>query len=402
MKRVLFVDDDAAILDGLRVRLHTLRKSWEMVFVESGARAITEFEQLPFDVIVTDMRMPGMDGAQLLDIISRRWPESIRVVLSGYAEDEQTARLLPVAHQYLSKPCDPHQLENVVGRCIKLHDVLKDARLRSLVGRIRQLPALPRTYAKLRDLMAGGDASIVDVARVISADTVIAAKVLQIVNSAFFRRAKTIAKIETAVAHLGFVAIRNIVMSVEVFTQWGGKRTIPEFDPERLQEQAQRVAGIAQALARGMPMADDALLAGLVHNIGYLVLVQECPQDLQRARQLARERGIALHEAEHEVMGATYAEVGAYLLGIWGLPHVVIEAVAFQHQVDQVVQTSFDVLAALVTAESLAAADTPDAFGVVNPRNALVGDDYLKRLNAPFDWPGAQQRAAAAMGEMQA
>jgi HD-like signal output (HDOD) protein len=400
LKRVLFIDDEAAVLDGLRARLHALRKRWELVFVESGARAITEIEQKPFDVVVTDMRMPVMDGVQLLETVAKRWPETIRIVLSGYAEDEQTARLLPVAHQYLSKPCDPQLLENVIERCLGLDAVLKEPRLRSVVGRIRQLPALPRTYARLREVMSKPDASIVEVARIITADTAIAAKLLQVVNSAFFRRARAITKIETAVSHLGFAGIRNIALSVEVFSQCTGNSMLPDFDAERLQQQAQQVAAIAHALAAKTPIADDALLAGLMHNIGYWVMVQQCPQELQHARRVACERNVPMAEAELEVIGASYAEVGAYLLGIWGLPQSVIEAVAFQQRSEVVAQTRFDVLSALVVAKSLAVGGGSDAFGLPQSPTRLIDDDYLKPLNAPFDWHEAQQRAAAAMGEV--
>lgn len=138
-----------------------------------------------------------------------------------------------------------------------------------------------------------------------------------------------------------------------------------------------------------------------MHNIGYWILVQECPKELQQARDIARERSLAMHEAEREVIGASYAEVGAYLLGIWGLPRPVIEAVAFQHRSEQVAQTHFDVLSALVVAKSLAGAQGMDAFGVPNLPPRLIDDSYLGPLNAPFDWDEAQRRAAAAMGELQ-
>src|SRR4051812_10136538 len=104
LKRILFVDDEPALLDGLRGRLRKMRAQWEMVFVESGPRAITEMEHRPVDVIVTDMRMPAMDGAELLALVANRWPETVRIVLSGYSEDEQSRKLLPIAHQILSKP----------------------------------------------------------------------------------------------------------------------------------------------------------------------------------------------------------------------------------------------------------------------------------------------------------
>jgi HD-like signal output (HDOD) protein len=398
MKRVLFVDDEAALLDGLRGRLRSLRSRWEMVFVESGARAIAEMELAPFDVLVTDMRMPGMDGAHLLNLVSSRWPEMIRIVLSGYSEEQQVARLISVAHQYLSKPCDANQLENAIDRCVQLHELLREPRLRAIVGRIRQLPALPRTCARLRELIARDDVSVKEVAEVISADSAITAKVLQIVNSSFFRLGKRITRIEQAVTHLGFIAIRNIAMSVEVFSMWRSQNGVVKFDPERLQQQAQEVAAVARALTHKTPLADDALLAGLLHNIGYGILLQECPQEIARAVEVARAESIPMHQAEHAVMGASHAEIGAYLLGLWGLPHAVLEAVAFQHQPQQVQQKQFDVLAALSTAHALLPPGT-NAFGFVEPMTGNVGAEYLGRLNAPFDWARANELASGALEE---
>ena len=396
MKRVLFVDDEAALLDGLRGRLRTLRNRWEMVFVESGPRAITEMEQAPFDVLVTDMRMPGMDGAHLLNVASTRWPEMIRIVLSGYSEEEQVARLISVAHQYLSKPCNAQQLENTIDRCVQLHDLLRDQRLRAIVGRIRQLPALPRTCSRLRELIARDDVSVKQVADVIAADSAITAKVLQIVNSSFFRLSKRITRIDQAVSHLGFIAIRNIAMSVEVFSLWRSNNAFASFDPERLQQRAQEVAAVARALTHKTPLADDALLAGLLHNIGYGILMQECPQDMARALQVARTEAIPMHQAERDVIGASHAEIGAYLLGLWGLPYAVLEAVAFQHHPEQVQQKEFDVLAAVATAHALLP-PAPNAFGFLEAPGPRVDADYLSRLHAPFDWSQATEAAADAL-----
>jgi HD-like signal output (HDOD) protein len=315
-------------------------------------------------------------------------------VLSGYADEGQSARLLTVAHQYMSKPCEVQQLENIVNRCMQLHELLKDPRWRAVVGRIKQLPALPRTYANLRDTMARGDATVQDVSRVISADSAIAAKVLQIVNSAFFRLARRVTKIEQAVTYLGFLAIRNIAMSIELFSQWERGKLPEGFDPEQLQLQAQKIATVARALTANTPLVDDAMLSGLLHNIGYCVLVLECPDDMARATQLAHEQGIAIHEAQRQVIGATHAEVGAYLLGIWGLPYQIIEAVAFQHSARSVNQASFDVLAALAVAQVLVSADNAETI------EGVPGDEYLQSVNAPFDWAEAKRRAEKALGEL--
>lgn len=402
MKRILFVDDEPAMLDGLRGRLRGLRSRWDMVFVENGRRAIMEMEHSPADVVVADMRMPGMDGAELLTIVRDRWPETIRMVLSGYAEADQSTPLLTIAHQYLSKPCEAQHIEKVISRCVELHELLREPGLRAVVGRIKNLPAMPRTYAKLRAAMESSDVSVRDVSGIIYEDAAIAAKVLQVVNSAFFRLARRISNVEQAVSYLGFNAIRTLAMSVEVFSLWNNNTALECLQPELLQQRAHRVAAAARALSQGPSMADDALLAGLFHNIGYWVLLQECPEQVVAALEVARAERIPLHQAERRVIGASHAEIGAYLLGLWGLPYSVIEAVAFQHCPQRVGQTSFDVLAALVIAQRLVTSDTPLAPDIIERADVDIDDQYLQSLQAPFQWTEAQQRVLQPEGELQA
>ncbi|MDB6159274.1 MAG: hypothetical protein JWO04_2980 [Gammaproteobacteria bacterium] len=392
MKRILFVDDEPAVLAGLRTRLHRLHTKWEMQFVESGTVAIERMQERPCDVIVTDMRMPGMDGAKLLEIVNERWPETVRIVLSGYAELQQTVRLVSVAHQYLSKPCQPQQLENVIDRCLLLHELLNQPGLRSLVGRIRALPTLPRIYSALQGIVKDDSVTLADVAKLVGSDSALAARMLQIVNSAFFRLARRISNIEQAVSYLGFQSIRNLAMSVEIFSRWPGK-ACAGLDLEKLQRHVHAVAAAANALAARTPISDDTLLAGLLHDIGYWVLAQECPQDLTRAVELAVSQDIPLHAAEYQVLGASHAEIGAYLLGIWGLPYPVVEAVAHHHQPERVTQTEFDVLSALVIGHALVA-DDASVFNAVVPPDSKIDSRYLLAVKAPFSWEEAVRRVA--------
>jgi HD-like signal output (HDOD) protein len=393
MRHILFVDDEVPILDGLRGRLHRMAQRWEMTFAESGARALQELEARPYDVIVSDMRMPSMDGAQLLRIVNERWPQTIRIVLSGFSEIQQTMRLVPIAHQFLSKPCQPTELENVIERCLKLQEVLKEPALRAVVGRVRRLPAVPRTFARLQSAMANEAVTCHEIGDIVAADPTVAAKFLQLANSAFFRLSRRITNIEQAVTHLGFAAARNLVLSAEVFSGWSGKSSHAAVDLERLQQHSQRIAEIAGALTARTPIADEAILAALVHDIGYWVLIQECPRELEQSLTLALDRGIALHEAELQVIGSTHAEIGAYLLGIWGLPYSVVEAVAHHHAPTRVTQSGFDVLAALAVAVALAVGDETAPFHRSLIPDDPVGAGYLESLGAPFDWTEAQCRA---------
>jgi HD-like signal output (HDOD) protein len=394
MKRVLFVDDEPAILDGLRQRLYRARSTWQMGFVTSGALAVAELEREPYDVIVSDMRMPKMDGAELLTIVSERWPQTIRIVLSGYSEQAHVMRLVPVAHQYLAKPCLPERLEQVIQRCIQLHELLHEERLRAAVGGIRQLPAIPRVYARLNTLLYREDTTVADVAKVIASDSGIAAKVLQVVNSAFFRLPRRITRIDHAISHLGFTAIRNLALSAEIFSQWPLRGLPGGFDPEELQAHTEAIAAAAYALAGRSPWADDALLAGLMHEIGYWILLQQCPKEMCQVLDIARVEGIPLHEGEIQVFGTSHAEIGAYLLGLWGFPYPIVEAVAFHHNPLSVQQSEFDALAALAVAHKICDSTGLPALGGVPDPTPGVDAEYLSSLGAPIDWSEAERRIA--------
>jgi HD-like signal output (HDOD) protein len=397
LRHVLFVDDEPQVLEGLRLRLQPLTAKWHMTFVVSGADALSRFEQTPHDVIVSDISMPGMDGAQLLHAISERWPATIRIALSGMSDVEQKLRLLPLAHQFLSKPCRPEQLEDAVARSLQLREELTHPSVLGIVGRIRQLPARPQVFARLQVVMAKADATARDVARVIANDTALTVKVLQIANSAFFRRARRISNIEQAVLYLGFQTIRNLVMCAEVFSRWPGRMRHAAVDLEDLQMHAQRTAAVAQAITAGTQHADDTVLAALLHDIGYWILIQGCPRELEQAIEFALAAEVPLPQAEYEILGASHAEIGAYLLAIWGLPYAVVEAVAHHHRPTRVKSTGLDSLAALAVAMALTGGDDSDGCARNLPPSPVVGAEYLEGLHSGLTWGDAASRAAACL-----
>jgi len=397
LRHVLFVDDEPQALDGMRRRLEPLQDKWHMTFVDSGANALSKFEQTPHDVIVSDISMPGMDGAQLLNAISERWPATIRIVLSGRSQIEQKLRLLPVAHQYLAKPCRPEQLEAAVARGLQLREELMHPSVQAIIGRIRQLPARPQVFARLQVAMANPNASAREVARVVACDTALTVKVLQLANSAFFRRARRITNIEQAIQYLGFQSVRNLVMCAEVFARWPGRMRHAAVDLTDLQLHAQRTAAVAHALTAGAPFCDDTVLAALLHDIGYWVLIQECPRELEQAVELALAAGIPLQQAEQEILGASHAQIGAYLLAIWGLPHAVVEAVAHHHQPRGVKSTGFDAVSALAVAQAFTGGDDSDGCARNLVPSPSVDAAYLDSLGSGLTWPEVEARARACL-----
>jgi putative nucleotidyltransferase with HDIG domain len=397
MKRILFVDDDIPVLDGLRARLRRMESQWAMTFVDSGAQALAELEREAYDVVVSDIRMPGMAGARLLRTVSERWPAVVRIALSGYADPQQTLHLAPIVHQFLSKPCESPLLEDAIERCLELQELLREPALRAIVGRIRRLPALRRTYTMLQSAMLREDVTAREVAQIVASDTVVAAKVLQMVNSAFFRRGRRITNMDQAVNYLGFRAVGSLVLSAEVFAQWPEKPASPILDLEQVQQHAQATTGVALTLTARTAIADDALLAALLHDIGYWVLAHECPRELEAAHAWAIQHNVPMHEAERQTIGASHAEIGAYLLGLWGLPPSVIEAVAYHHAPERVRQTEFDVLAAVAIAHALAGIDDAAAFRGAVPPDAHVGPQYLETVRAPMSWNEATEHAAVSL-----
>ncbi len=353
-KNILFVDDEPHVRDGLRRMLHGQRGVWEMSFAEGGAQALEILAATPHDVIVTDMRMPHMNGAELLARVHELHPRVVRIVLSGHSEQEAVMRSVMVAHQFLNKPCDAAFLKAVVERACQLGDMLGSEQVLKAVGDLKALPSLPSVYQRLTAAMADPEVDFDDVTAIVQEDPAICAKVLQVVNSSFFGLAKSVSSIRQGVSFLGLATLKNLTLSAAVFRQFEGCNSVPGFSIEEEQAHAALSARIAQRLAPAKNLMEDAFLSALLKDVGLLVLAAEMPDTLTRALDLAKASGRPLHECEREILGTSHAEIGGYLLGIWGMPYPIVEAVAFHHRPGRVGASTFDVLGVIHVADVLA------------------------------------------------
>ena len=355
MRKILFVDDEPQILEALRHRLHRQRKQWVMQFAGSGKEALEIMAREPIDVIVTDMRMPQMDGATLLRKVQEAYPSVVRIVLSGHAELETALRAVPVAHQFLSKPSEPGVIEAVVERACRLQLLVNDDVVKQVVGKVEKLPSIPKVYSQLMTALAKEDTSVDDVASILKQDMAICAKTLQVVNSAFFRLPRTLGKIEEAVRYLGLTTVQHIVLGVEVFQYKQGKQAVATgFSIDALQQHSLLVADLASCLCEDKQVKEDAFVVGLLHDIGKLLVAVELPEQMSRVLQTMTSCDCSMDTAEEQTLGVTHAEVGGYLLGLWGLPYPLIEAVANHHRPGRVESSEFGVLAAVHIADVLA------------------------------------------------
>ncbi len=347
MKRILFVDDETMILDGLKRSLHSQRQAWDMKFVTSGNDALSAMAVEPFDVVVTDMKMPNMNGAELLGHIKDRHPRTVRIVLSGHADMEAAMRSVSVSHQFLAKPCDAGALISVVHRACNLESLLREPSLQEALGSIVELPVLPRVYKALTVALAKEDVDIREVGGIVEQDAAIAAKILQLVNSAFFGLGREIVDLRQATAYLGATTIRDLVLSFEMFREFEGAVKYSGFSVEREQSHSLLTARVARRLLDDKLAADQAFLAAMLHDVGKLVLATRLGEPFQKILRAGAGIERPFHKVEEEILGVSHAEIGAYLLGLWGMSYPVVEAVAYHHHPGRVEgQSEFGVLGA--------------------------------------------------------
>lgn len=353
MKRVLFVDDESKILDGIRRMLHADRKRWDMEFAVGGEAALQACEAGSFDVVISDMRMPGMDGATLLGHIRDRYPGTARIVLSGYSEVEMTTRAVPVAHRFLAKPCNASELQSTIERVCTLQDSLSTDEIRGIVGTVGELPSLSSAYTSLMQAMRNPTTCISQVADILGHDIAMSAKVLQMVNSAFFGLAQKVTNLQTAATYLGMETIKNLALVSETFRVFVPDSRVPKSVCESIQQHAHHTAAIAAVLPLDPKTRDVTVVSALLHDIGRLVLASKMPDKFCAVLSRASERGCEQFEAEEELLRTSHAEIGAYLLGLWGMPDLAIEAIAHHHHPTRIPHSGFDSSVAVYVADLL-------------------------------------------------
>jgi len=400
MRHVLFVDDEPRILDGLRRMLRSQRHEWEMGFAPGGEAALAMMEASPFDVIVSDMRMPGIDGAMLLCRVRELYPHVVRIVLSGHTELSAALQVVPIAHQFLAKPCDAEMLRVAVERACHLKALLSDDSIRRTVTALGDLPSLPRTYEALMQAVADPEVSLLKVARIIEQDVGVSAKVLQLVNSAFFGVAHSMTNIQSAVSYLGINTLKNLVLSVEIFRAFKPQRDLPGFSLEKLQRHAQLTAHIAARLPVPKHLAEIAVVAGMLHDVGKLILAWKLSSHFEKMLVEARGARCSVNKVEERENGFSHAEIGAYLLGLWGLPYTVVEAVALHHGPNRVPHQNFDAISAVFAANLLAHELEESSLGEGAVYNLENYQEEFVTLGAEKNLPEWRAMAAEVSGLM--
>lgn len=381
MKHILFVDDEPALLDGLKRSLRSMRNEWTMMFAESGSDAVMLLEQVPFDVVVSDMRMPKMNGAQLLNEVQRRYPHIIRIVLSGYSDKEMILQSVHSTHQFLAKPCEPEQLKATIQRTYALRDVLSNEALRTLVTGMPALPSFPTLLLEIKQEAESPTSSLTAIGQVIEKDMGMAAKILQLANSAFFGARMSVSTVEQAVNFLGLETVQALILVAHVFSQFPAQH-LSALHLGCLWKESLGTATLAREIAKSegcTPVEiEQAYTAGLLHDTGILVLAANCSDQFSTILHEAVVKKKTVWELEQTAFGVTHAELGAYLLGLWGLSDPIVEAVAYHHSPSACLGTSFAPMTAVHAADILL--PCLSRYGA-DDRTEYIDSVYLERLH---------------------
>jgi len=333
-KRILFVDDEVMVLKGLRRMLFRKRNQWDMDFVSSGVEALEKMGESSCDVIVTDMLMPGMSGEELLKEVRKNHPKVVRITLSGQAHRDFAEGYIFPSHQDLVKPCDEKTLTRVIEDALRASDLQVGGRVKKILARIDSLPVLPKLIVDMVDALQQSPVDLDLVGDLASRDVGMSAKLLSLVNSPYFGFRRKVADPSQAVVLLGAEAMRALVLTLHAFSCFKPDG-VPGFSLKLLWDHCTRTSCIAKQLALFEGLDKEAVgqvsMAALLHDLGKLLLCADFTDEYNRILGEVRETNQVVSEVERKVLGTTHAQIGAYLLALWGIPSEVVDVIANHH-----------------------------------------------------------------------
>ncbi|HEY2901441.1 MAG TPA: response regulator [Polyangia bacterium] len=389
---ILFVDDDPAMLKAFERLLHVERHRWEMVFVRTLDAAYERLGARAVDVLVTELRLAGESGVSLLEKVKRDHPGITRIIFSANGEREPPVRLAALTHQFLAKPFDVLALRETLDRACTVRELLERPAIRDAVGGISALPSLPAIYLELQSALGDPRVTVARVARIVERDIAMTAKVLQLVNSAYFGVALRggggrIASVEQALVMLGLNTIQYLTLASSLFSVYSARDDFYGFSLSLLQEHSLLAARIAARLLPARVASEEAFVAALLHDAGKLILAGRHPERYRKLMSTAAREALPLTLLETAEFGASHPEIAAYLFGTWGLPTMIVEAVAFHHDPSAAGRKVFDATGAVHVAEVLAHEVTQPANDASGRRASLDGA-YLETTGVSAQLPG--------------
>ena len=318
---------------------------------------------------IAAIRPPQVDGVDMLVHVRDEHSDAVRIAIGDPTINDATLRGLKIAHRVVPDTIPADDLVETLRRSLLLRDIVSPAPLRQLLSDIGQIPAVPHVYNELTRRLGDPSVSVLELAELVSEDVALAAQVLRMANSAYFGRDRSVTNLVDASARLGTRLLRSLVLTAELY---GGFPMTRRFAGrvEEFQRHSSLVARIASSLEPRAAWKDDAFAAGLLHDIGKLVLMSRIPERYEAIEEEAIESGRELHVVEAQRLGAHHGTVGACVLGMWGLPSTILESVNGHHGLSLEVSQRLNPARAVALADRLAH-DVTDAEEMRELRGVL-------------------------------
>ena len=337
MNRLLFVDTSPKNLAAYQSLFAEDKENWECHFADSIKTAFDKLSLSNFDIVITDIKMPVLNGIPLLETIAQMYPDIIRVVLIPSLSADYPKHMVKYAHRILVRPRTPEQLETLVVRVYRLYKTIMRPQAIRFIDGLETIPSLPKVYGELVAELESECPSVKRAGEFISQDLGMSASILKMVNSAYFGLSKRITSPEFAVSLLGLDIVQGLVLTAHLFTAFSNAET-KLLNLETIVEHCLVVGFLAKEIARHESLppatADSIYIAGILHDVGRLVFASHSPKLYRNVIDIATRENRQIYQVEQELFGATHAEIGAYLLGQWGLPELVVELIAYHHSSD--------------------------------------------------------------------
>jgi HD-like signal output (HDOD) protein len=359
---ILFVDDEQNVLNSLRRLLYD--EPWNLFFADSGAEGLEILKREDIDLVISDVRMPEMDGITFMKQVKELYPQIVRIFLSGYADHKAVIQAFSEgsAQQLLPKPWKDEELKKVIRGALLQAEKLKKKNqgLQRIINSLSSLPPMPQTYLEIKKCLIDIDnISIDQIADIIEQDTSISAELLRWANSALFGQTHQVDTVKRAVLVLGLDIVEGLVLSESIFgSRSSSSQVIAGFNCKDFQTHSMASGIIAKLLVSGLPSVDPknvdrAFTAGLLHDIGKLVEEQYLSNDFKKIINIASQEKRLIIEAEDKVLGTTHEEIGGYLADWWNLPSFLVNAIRWHHE-PSVCNTDHDIISAVNVADVLA------------------------------------------------
>ena len=350
-KHILFVDNEANVLQGLQGQLGSMRDEWEMVFVEGGQVALDYIASHRVDVLVSGIGMSKRDGAQLLKSVSKQHPGIISMELSGYSGNGGGE-----GASEPSQPHDPDVLISAIKRSLGIQTYLQAPALSDFVTGIPSLPGIPAVYKAFIDELSNPASTTDTVAATIEQDAALASSILSLANSAYFDLPAGVTGIPQAIEMLGLETMGSLIVFTSLFSTFSDKSEQTEW-VDHLGLRSMSIGSLARDIARLEGLAshdiDRACCAGMLLHIGTLILISSYPEGYVRIGEMIEKRGMSIVDAEQQQFSASHSDIGAYLLGLWGISHPVVEAVLYHHAPGTETSDTFSPASAVNAAQGL-------------------------------------------------